>query len=99
MIEIVSARVRSSGLVEKLSIRAARAPRAPNLARPRSFTETYFAGKKVRAAVYHREEVKSGSRLRAPCIVTEYSATTLIPEGCKARVDALGNMIIEVGKL
>jgi N-methylhydantoinase A len=99
VVEIVSARVRSSGLVEKLSLRVARGPRATNLAQPHNFTETYFAGKKGRAAVYRREEVKSGSRLRAPCIVTEYSATTLIPEGCKASVDALGNMIIEVGKL
>jgi len=73
--------------------------RMKNFARPHYFTETYFAGKKVRAAVYHREEVKSGSRLRVPCIVTEYSATTLAPEGCKASVDALGNMIIEVGRL
>jgi N-methylhydantoinase A len=99
VVEIVSARVRSSGLVEKLSLRVARAPRATNLAQPHSFTETYFAGKKIRAAVYHRAEVKSGSRLRAPCIVTEYSATTLVPEGCKARVDALGNVIVEVEKL
>jgi len=98
VVEIVSVRVRSSGLVEKPSIRAARAPRATNLAQPHSFTGTYFAGKKVRAAVYHREEVKSGSRLRVPCIVTEYSATTLVPEGCKASVDSIGNMIVEIGK-
>ncbi|HYR77847.1 MAG TPA: hydantoinase/oxoprolinase family protein [Pyrinomonadaceae bacterium] len=98
VVEIVSARVRSSGLVEKLRIRAARAPRATNLAQPHSFTETYFAGKKVRAAVYHREEVKSGSRLRAPCIVTEYSATTLVPEGVNARVDSHGSLLIDAGK-
>ena len=96
VVEIVSARLRTSGLVEKLSIRAARAPRATNLAHPHSFTETYFAGKKIRAAVYHREEVTSGSRLRVPCIVTEYSATTLVPAGCKARVDSFGNVIVDV---
>jgi N-methylhydantoinase A len=47
--------------------------------------------------VYRREEVAAGSRLRAPCLVTEYSATTLIPAGCHARVDSLGNIIIDVG--
>lgn len=98
VVEIVSARVRSSGLVEKLSVRVSRAPRAKNFARPHSFTETYFDGKKIRAAVYQRDEVKTGARLRVPCIVTEYSATTLIPEGCKAGVDSLGNMLVDVEK-
>ena len=97
MVEIVSARVRSSGRVEKLSMRAARAPRATNLAQPHSFTETYFAGKKVRAAVYRRAEVKPGSRLRAPCIVTEYSATTLVPAGFSGTTDLYGNLVIKVG--
>jgi N-methylhydantoinase A/oxoprolinase/acetone carboxylase beta subunit len=83
--------------VEKLSLRAARAPRATNLTQPHSFTETYFAGKKVRAAVYHRGEVKPGSRLRAPCIVTEYSATTLVPAGAIGVTDLYGNIVISVG--
>jgi N-methylhydantoinase A len=98
-VEIVSARVRSSGLVEKLRLRASRSSRAANFATPHDFAETYFAGKKVRAAVYRREELKPGSRLRVPGIVTEYSATTLIPEGCEARVDSFGNMIVDVGEL
>jgi N-methylhydantoinase A len=98
VVEIVSARVRSSGVVEKLRIRGPRGPFGKNFARPHDFTETHFEGKKVRAAVYHRAEVKPGSRLRVPCIVTEYSATTLIPEGGEARVDSFGNMIVNVGK-
>jgi N-methylhydantoinase A len=49
--------------------------------------------------VYRREEVAAGSRLRVPCIVTEYSATTLIPDDCQARVDSFGNMIIDVGTI
>jgi N-methylhydantoinase A len=59
--------------------------------------EAFFDRKKIGVAVYRREEIASGSRLRAPCIVTEYSATTLIPASCRARVDSLGNMIIDVG--
>jgi N-methylhydantoinase A len=97
VVEIVSARVRSSGLVKKLRLHSSRA-RVKNFATPHEFTQTYFDEKKVRAAVYRREDLESGSRLRVPCIVTEYSATTLIPKGCAARVDSLGNIIVDVGK-
>lgn len=98
VVEIVSARVRSSGIVEKLQPKRARSLLLKTYAKPHDFAETYFEGKKVRAAVYRREELKAGSRLRVPCIVTEYSATTLIPEGGKARVDSQGNLIVEVGQ-
>jgi N-methylhydantoinase A/oxoprolinase/acetone carboxylase beta subunit len=70
---------------------------AHRVARPHQMIQTFFARKKIRGAVYRRAEIAAGSRLRVPCIVTEYSATTLIPEGCQARVDSWGNIIIEVG--
>jgi N-methylhydantoinase A len=96
VVEIVSARVRSIGLVEKL--RAARLKSSPSrsLAKPHDYADTYFERKKIRAAVYRREQIQPGSRLRVPCVVTEYSATTLIPEGTKAGFDSQGNLIIDV---
>jgi len=99
VVEIVSARLRSSGIVEKLRLRPTEDQASRKIASPDDFTETYFEGKKVRAAVYHREEIKPGARLRVPCIVAEYSATTLIPEDAKASADSLGNIMIEVEKL
>ena len=97
VVEIVSARVRSIGVVDKLKTRRLKASAAKSFAKPQDLVETFFARKRIRAGVYRREEIMAGSRLRVPCIVTEYSATTLIPEGCKARVDTLGNIIIDVG--
>jgi N-methylhydantoinase A len=96
-VEIVSARVRSIGVVEKLKAARSRGVASQSFAKPHEMTETFFERNEIRAAVYRREEIAAGSRLRVPCIVTEYSATTLIPEGCQARVDALGNMVIDVG--
>ena len=93
VVEIVSARVRSIGVVEKLKIQLFKSSTSKSLVKPADFAETFFERRRIRAAVYRREEM-AGSRLRVPCIVTEYSATTLIPEGCKARVDTLGNIII-----
>ena len=56
----------------------------------------YLDGKKLSVAVYHRDKLAAGARLRAPCIVTEYSSTTLIPPGASGEVDGYGNLIIQV---
>ncbi|HEY3026172.1 MAG TPA: hydantoinase/oxoprolinase family protein [Pyrinomonadaceae bacterium] len=95
-IEVVSARLRSLGLVEKLSLERTRTTAGKGSAEPDAYVETYIAGKRLRAAVYDREQLKSGARLRAPCIITEYSATTLIPAGARARIDEFGNVIVDV---
>jgi N-methylhydantoinase A len=98
-VEIVSARVRSSGLVEKMKLErlAARSRSRATLA-PRDFAQVHFAARASRAAVYAREELPAGARLRTPCIVTEYSSTTLVPSETSARVDGLGNLIIELAR-
>ena len=98
VVEIVSARVRSIGVVDKLKSTRPRSVATKSFATPHEFLQAFIDRKKIRAAVYRREEVAAGLRLRVPCIVTEYSATTLIPASCQARVDSLGNMIIDVGK-
>jgi N-methylhydantoinase A len=97
-VEIVSARVRSIGVVEKMKAARPTSSASHRLAPPHEMTETFFERKKIHGAVYRREEIAAGLRLGVPCIVTEYSATTLIPEGCQARVDSLGNMIIDVAQ-
>ena len=71
VVEIVSARVRSLGVVEKLKTQRAESA-ASAVAKPDDLIETYFGRKKVRAALYHRERLSAGARLRVPCIVTEY---------------------------
>src|SRR6266404_2610960 len=75
IVEVVSARLRSLGIVEESS-----QPRASTLrgqhVKPGKNVSAYFAGKKLSVAVYDREALPAGARLRAPCIVTEYSATT-----------------------
>ena len=96
-VEIVSARLRSAGLVEKPKARpAAKAKPARRLASPYDYAKVYFsAGRPERTALYNRDELRPGERLASPCIITEYSATTLVPAGASAAVDAHGNIIIE----
>jgi N-methylhydantoinase A len=93
-IEIVSARLRSFGLVPKM--RVSRIPAAKGTAKPRGSMKAYFAGRKIDVSVYQRDELKGGVKLKTPCIVTEYSATTLIPGDARARVDQFGNILIEL---
>lgn len=95
VVEIVSARVRSLGVVEKLKTQRANVA-ANAVAKPDEWVETYFGRKKVRAAVYQRERLSAGARLRVPCIVTEYSATTLVPGDTSAIVDERGNLVIHL---
>jgi len=80
-IEIVSARVRSFGIVEKLTQRK---------------IERGKGKSKPLGNIYRREELRAGAKLKTPCIVTEYSATTLIDADSKARIDGYGNIFITV---
>ena len=96
VVEIVSARMRSIGLVEKSKTRRSRVSGGKSLAKPDGFADSHFERKRIRAAVYRRDELPAGARLRVPCILTEYSATTLIPDGATARSDNFGNVIIDV---
>jgi N-methylhydantoinase A len=96
MVEIVSARLRSVGLVGKQKTeRASKTARVRAIAPPQDEVEVYFTNNATRAALYVRDELEAGTRLRSPAVVTEYSATTLIMPGARAVVDTYGNIIIE----
>ena len=89
-IEIVSARLRSFGVVEKLPLTKIRSGKT----KVHGQVKIYLAGRKTTAALYKRDELPAGAKLQTPCIVTEYSATTLIDADSKARIDGFGNLII-----
>jgi len=95
-VEIVSARLRSQGLIEELEIERTKAARGKRSLLPATYVDAYLNGKRARAGVYQRDLLPPGATLRTPCIVAEYSATTLVPAGTKASVDEFGNLIIDV---
>ena len=94
-VEIVSVRLRSSGLVEKIRERRLQKS-SRQTASPVELAETHLDRRKLSAPVYRRASLTAGSRLRTPCVLTEYSATTLITADCRATVDGRGNVIIEL---
>ena len=95
-VEIVSARLRSFGLVEKLPVEKIRSRKRRGEEKPGGHAVAYVSGGRARVAVYRRDELSGGVRLKTPCIVTEYSATTLIPEDAEVVVDQFGSLIIQL---
>jgi N-methylhydantoinase A len=83
-VEVVNARVRTISVTEKPIHEAQEM-------RPGEGKHALLAGN-----LYGRARLHAGDRFTGPAVVAEYSATTYIPEGATASVDAFGNLIIEV---
>lgn len=59
--------------------------------------EIWFEGGWRPARFYKRDLLRPGNTIGGPAMITEYTAATLVPPGCAARVDGLGNLVIDVG--
>ena len=57
-------------------------------------TPVLFDGKKLSTAIYSRDTLQPGKIYPGPAIITEYSATTVIPPGGRFHLDREGNLII-----
>jgi N-methylhydantoinase A len=57
-----------------------------------------FQGRRKLTPIYDRSRLRAGNRIPGPAIVTEYSATTLIPPDWSGRLDRNGNLILEPGR-
>jgi N-methylhydantoinase A len=62
------------------------APKAPVL----------FDGKRLATAIYSRDTLKLGKTYHGPAIVTEYSATTVIPPNKRFHLDPAANLIVTI---
>jgi N-methylhydantoinase A len=93
--EIVNIRARFAGRTPKFALpKLRRGGPNPSAARVGK-SQLRFRARKMLTPVYNRSQLLAGNRLRGPAIVTEYSATTLIPPEWSGRVDAIGNLILE----
>jgi N-methylhydantoinase A len=55
-----------------------------------------FDSEWLEASVFQRDLLNPGNRFDGPAIVHEYSATTVVPPGCRAEIDTYSNILIEV---
>jgi len=94
--------------VELVTLRVRARLRSPRVAagrssRPLESKETdrrrvWFGGKGIVTAILAREALTSNRPLHGPAVITEYSATTVVPLGARFHTDRTGNLIVEVGK-
>ncbi len=93
-VEVVNVRCRATGRTEKPALpRVARAAQPERPSR-RGETRCLFAGRVRRAKWIERDGLHAGHRFAGPAVITEYSATTLVPPGWTARVDAYGQIFL-----
>jgi len=91
--EIVSLRVKATGITDKPRIKRARAGKA--LApEPSSTARVYLSERAARVPVYSRDSFSVGMKITGPTVIAEYSSTTLVPAGRSVEVDPWLNLII-----
>ncbi|HET7366594.1 MAG TPA: hydantoinase/oxoprolinase family protein [Burkholderiales bacterium] len=99
--EIVSLRATVSGVLKKPPLeRVARGGRQPSAAAKRGVRRAYFAelGKAVGTPTFARDALRAGNAITGPALVEEHASTTVLLPGDRMRVDAFGNLVIEVAR-
>ncbi len=95
-VEIVTVRARLLGATPKPPLArkppTARAASAAQIATRRAV----FGARRSLPAVYDRALLRAGMRFAGPAIVVEYSATTVLPPGWRARVDGYENIVLSL---
>jgi N-methylhydantoinase A len=92
-IEIVNLRLRASGQVAAPEIRhAAASGPSPQRARIGRYEAIFDRARPT--ALLDRALLRAGNRILGPALVVQLDATTLIPPGWRAEVDALENLIL-----
>ena len=95
--EVVNVRARLTGSVPKPGLRKLRARSSKDaraIVAPGEKSAAIFSGRNS-PTIYDRTQLQAGNRIPGPAIVTEYSATTVIPPKWTGRVDSFGNIILE----
>jgi len=95
--EIVSARVRATGVTDKPRLKRWPSKRV-HRGNASHIAKVWITERPVRLPVYARDELTPGSKLEGPAIITEYSSTTLIPHSWVVEVDAWLNLVIRSQK-
>ena len=93
-VEVVNLRLTAIGetdkpLIQALPVVGADASEAFTVQNP-----VIFEGETLPTGFYRREALRPGNRIVGPAIVTEFSATTVVPPDFSAVVDAYQNLIL-----
>lgn len=96
-VEIVNIRCRATGTTEKPpQAKLASRKQSERTASPQTL-QLIFNGRTDKSRLYQRDDLRAGDIFSGPAVVAEYSATTLVPPGWKARVDPYGQLLLSRG--
>jgi N-methylhydantoinase A len=97
--EIVSLRSTVTGLMRKPPQRKiARGGKVPVKSASGGRRPVYFGGRFHPTPTYRRSALAAGNRIKGPALIEEYASTTVLMPGDAMEVDALGNLVITVGR-
>ena len=94
-VELVTLRLRATLKSPQANLGAAIHPRPklPWSGRAERIT-TWFRGKKVTASIYARDQLSTRKKYQGPAVITEYSATTMVPPRTSFWLDGMSNLVI-----
>jgi N-methylhydantoinase A len=92
-VELVNVRIAALGVVEKPAPRRRAGPPEPG-GRP-GRRRAWFNGEELGVDVHERERLAPATTLTGPAIVEEFGATTVVPPGWIARLDDVGDLVLE----
>jgi N-methylhydantoinase A len=99
--EIVSLRATVTGVLKKPPLeRIARGGRQAPASAKNGTRRAYFAelGKAVATPTFAREALRAGNAINGPALIEEHASTTVLLPDDRMRVDAFGNLVIEVAR-
>ena len=103
-IEVVSFGVTATGLIDmpqlpRPPVGGSEPPVDARQGTRRAFFESGGGGHWTACPVWRREALLAGNRIEGPAVIEEMSATTVLYPGDVASIDALGSLVVEVGRL
>jgi len=60
--------------------------------------DVFFDGHFIQSRFYRRDALVPGDAVLGPAMITEYTSATALPPGCRADVDGIGNLVIDVAE-
>ena len=91
-IEIVTVRCRATGISPGIDLPRLGRSTAVKSTHTHPAAKCFFGGRLHQASLYEREKLGAGTTFNGPAIIVEYSATSLVPPGWRAKVDAYGQI-------
>jgi len=94
-VELVTVRLRAS-IPSSISTKRLSDPKKDAGGQKPQQATVIFSGRKTPSTIWQRDQLPRGRKLSGPAIIVEYSATTVVPPRAVFRIDAAGNLIIDI---